>query len=67
MSAVRLTEVSALEIVQLQRDKGNSAGTKFAVRLREVSALESVRLERVDCIPIRLSNEWSAYHGLTKQ
>ena len=55
MSAVRLREVSALERVQLQRDKCNSAGTKFAVRLREVSALESVRLERVDCTLIILS------------
>ena len=41
--------MSALERVQLQRDKGYLARTKFGVPLREVSALESVRLERVDC------------------
>ena len=45
MSAVRLREVSALERVQLQRDKCDSAGTKFAVRFKEVSGLESVRSE----------------------
>ena len=52
MSAVRLTEMSTLERVQLQRDKCNSAGTKFAVHLWEVSALESVRSEMVDCTPV---------------
>ena len=49
MSAIRFREVSALERVQLQRYKCNSAGTKFAGRFREVSGLESVCLERVDC------------------
>ena len=43
MSTVRLREVSALERVQLQRDKCDWAGTKFAARLREVSALERVK------------------------
>ena len=55
VSTVRLREVSALERVQLQRYKCNSAGIKFAVRFREVSALESVHLERVDCINIMLA------------
>ena len=44
VSAVGLREVSALERVQLQRDKCNSAGTKFVVCFREVSALEKCLL-----------------------
>ena len=54
MFAVRLREVSALERVQLQRYKCNSAGTKFAVRFGEASGLESVGFERVDYVHIDL-------------
>ena len=49
VSVVHPREVSVSERAQLQRDKWNSAGTRFAVRLRKVSALESVGLERIDC------------------
>ena len=49
VSAVRLREMSALERVQLQRNKWNSAGTKFCLPYR------GVRLERVDCM---FKNAW---------
>ena len=45
-ATVRFSEVSALERVQLQRYKCNSAGSGPNL----LSGLESVRLERVDCI-----------------
>ena len=45
-ATVRFREVSALERVQLQRYKCNSAGSGQNL----LSGLESVRLERVDCI-----------------
>ena len=46
-ATVRFREVSALERVQLQRYKCNSAGSGSNL----LSGLESVRLERVDFIP----------------
>ena len=45
-ATVRFREVAALERVQLQRYKCNSAGSGPNL----LSGLESVRLERVDCI-----------------
>ena len=47
-ATVRFREVSALERVQLQRYKCNSAGSGPNL----LSGLESVRLERVDCSDI---------------
>ena len=53
-ATVQFREVSALERVQLQRYKCNSAGSGPNL----LSGLESVRLERVHCI-CRLSNSAS--------
>ena len=48
-ATVRFREVSALERVQLQRYKCNSAGSGPNL----LSGLQSVRLERVDCSTIQ--------------
>ena len=58
-ATVRFREVSALERVQLQRYKCNSAGSGPNL----LSGLESVRLERVDCICFALMFHACDHHS----